>query len=135
MKIAFLSSIIVFLAVAGCQTTINPQPILEPVPYTAIPDDVCFDGSKRKSFRGEKINYKFHNLYHFDVEVVWLNYDGQPRLPGHLIASNAIWDTYAYVTHPFAFVRSDTGECVGMHTVTGAEEGETIQIPADLNQK
>ena len=116
----FFCSLMLFLSVSlnisDDSTSISQSPSL---------NDECLAG---RSYDGtSKLTVSFVNNFSGPVEIVWLNYEGQQVSYG-IIEPNQVWKQQTMINHPWVFISTSTGNCIGFYNPKVDDDNKQIEI-------
>ena len=85
----------------------------------------CYN--RRSISSSSSISIKFHNDFNTVLKMYWLNYTGDLYPMGNINPGQTVSYT-TYLTHPWAFVDSQTLKCAAYYDPVNSDNGETINL-------
>ena len=85
----------------------------------------CF--SNRSVNSSKRVNVEFENNFSGTVEVIWQDYEAD-QVPYGTLAPGAMMEMTTFVSHPWSFIYSKTGNCVGFYNPRVGDNGKRIEV-------
>ena len=113
----------IFLATIGLSGCLNDTDTI--ISNDASLNDSCFSNKSVNSLKQVKL--EFRNNFGGNLDVVWQDYEGDQVVYG-TVPPNAVMAVTTYVSHPWSFIYSGTGNCLGYYNPKVGDDGKRIDM-------